>query len=115
MSELLDQWRLSRQASGSLSPTTIRGYESWLRPFEESGGRLDTALTEDIQRWLDSRPGRIGPTLAPQSVATALNAFQNFYNWAIENGIRPDDPTPETPEVVGRRREEILQLKWKPR
>jgi hypothetical protein len=102
MSELLERWRLDRQASGPwhLQPTTVRSYESNLRRFEESGGRLDAALTEDIQRWVDSKAGRRGPTLTPESLARALNAFQNFYTWAIENGIRPDDPTPEMPKFV---------------
>ncbi|HEY5266421.1 MAG TPA: RNA-binding domain-containing protein [Acidimicrobiales bacterium] len=101
MSELLKQWRLDREASGPshLQQATVISYESNLRRFEESGGRLDTALSEEIERWVDSKVGRQGPTLTPESRARALNAFLNFYTWAIEKGIRHDNPTPEIPRI----------------
>ena len=106
MSELLDRWRSDRQEAGHghLAPHTMRNYVGKLRGFEAEGGQLKEAQTADIQRWVDSRPGRKGATILPQSAEMALNAFKNFYAWAIEKGIRSDDPTPVVPRTIAGQR-----------
>lgn len=82
------------QRARNLAETTIRNRASILTGLERHAGRplLDLSV-RDLRAYL-ARPG-----LAPASMVTIRQAMRSFYTWAVDDGLRDDDPSARLPRV----------------
>lgn len=91
------------QARRGLSQRTIWERDKVLNLLElwAVGIPLLALNREQIERWLDTR------RLSPRSRSSYLSTLHCFYAWAVDEGLRPDDPTarirrPKLPRLIPR-------------
>lgn len=84
-----------------LRARNLRSFERWLeRPLVEATG-------EDVERFLDGRPGRTGSRLSARTRYCWVSHLHMFYEWAWRAGHVDVDPTlvvgrPELPKNLPR-------------
>jgi integrase/recombinase XerD len=85
-------------AERGAAANTILAYRRDLEAAEEAAGDLvgadGSALASLGQAWAD---------LAPSSLARRCSALRQFYGFLLDEGLRPDDPSPALPRPASRR------------
>ena len=77
----------------------LRGLASWL------GSRGDSFENADRSKLFDYLSARLSGGMKPRSGARLVSTLKQFYQWAIEQGLRSDDPatdlaTPKLPRSL---------------
>lgn len=82
--------------SKDITPSTARGYLSDLEKFrswfeEETGSPFDprSVDTYDVSEY---KRGLLGEGKKPSTVNRALSALKEYFRWAVEEGLCPDNP-----------------------
>ncbi len=94
----VDQFLAMLSAERGAAANTLAAYRRDLEGSEEVLGDLISASKADLarlaQHWAD---------LAPASVARKGSALRQFYLFAVEEGLRSDDPSDALPRPMARR------------
>lgn len=85
-------------AERGAAANTIAAYRRDLEVAEQSIGDLAEADGERL-----ASLGAVWSDLAPASLARKCSALRQFYGFLIDEGIRPDDPSPSLPRPRSRR------------
>jgi integrase/recombinase XerD len=85
-------------AERGAAPNTIAAYRRDLEQAESQIGELVQAQPEQLKTL-----GRHWAGLAPATVARKASALRQFYGFLVEEGDRPDDPSPALPRPATRR------------
>lgn len=97
--------------SRNRSERTARVYAHACGTLEAAAGRpLESLSRADLARWNDSMT-RAGLSAATR--ANYLSGLREFYAWAAETGIRPDDPMHGARTFEIRRKDVIGGRRWK--
>src|SRR5689334_23165525 len=85
-------------AERGAAANTLAAYRRDLEGAEELAGdlvRVDRTALDNLARgWAD---------LAPATVARKASALRQFYGFALDEGMREDDPSPALPRPAARR------------
>ena len=85
----LKDFRYWLKVERSMSPNTVSAYGSDVAEFfAQSGCEAGTTSTDDINDYLAKRSKSIGK----RSQARTISALRSFFNWAILEGMRKDNP-----------------------
>ena len=77
---------------------TLAAYRRDLEGAEDVLGDLTKAARDDL-----ARLGSAWSDLAPSSLARKCSALRQFYGFLLDEGLRPDDPSPALPRPRARR------------
>lgn len=80
-----ERWLAYLRAEGA-RPGTVGLRRYYLRKLAESVDLL-TATTDDLVEWMN------GHDWGPETRKSARSTLRGFYSWAVEEGLRLDDPT----------------------
>jgi len=90
-----DEWDRIMRLKGLREGTTIRTWRGCLERLAQAvGGDLHAVTDRDLSAW------QRGLTVGPQSHNTYVAHVQEFYRWAVADGLLDADPTGR---LVGRR------------
>ena len=91
---LIDGFLQAISAMRAASPNTLAAYrrdlfdcQTGLEKNQSSLANCDADALRAVIIWWHQR------ALSPRSVARRLSALRQFMSWAVEDGIRPDNPT----------------------
>jgi integrase/recombinase XerD len=89
---LVDRFCDMLAAEVGASRNTLLAYRRDLEATSEAIGSLETAGNEELGRLGEAWAG-----LAPSTVARRSAALRRFYGFLLDEGFRPDDPSPALP------------------
>ena len=85
-------------AERGAAANTLAAYRRDLEGAEGVLGDLTKATRDDL-----ARLGSAWSDLAPSSLARKGSALRQFYGFLVDEGLRPDDPSPALPRPRARR------------
>lgn len=98
MSDPIEAFLSMMAAERGASANTLQAYRRDLEGAEAVTGDLAVAGKAELERL-----GAAWSALAPSSLARKASALRQFYGFLLDEGVRPDDPSPALPRPIARR------------